>query len=220
MELSKPGSDLLGGPEAGLLLALSRLARPVSGREAARLAGISQSTARRALARLSRIGLIDGEEEAYVIRYSLNRHHALWAGVQHIFTSPRKLDELVGAIVARLASNAITVFLFGSVARGDATAESDIDIAVILPDDTEVAKSEQLVDVLAEEVESLTGNRAQVLTLSMSDLRRMMEEQDPLVDSWLGDARTIAGTNLPALITQEHDEAAHNRDDHARRGRS
>lgn len=204
MELSKPGSDLLGEPEARLLLALSRLTRAVSGREATRLAGISQSTARRALLRLSKIGLIGAEEEPQAVRYSLNRHHALWPAVQQILASPSRLEDLISEIVARHASDAATAFLFGSVARGDATAESDVDIAVILSDNTEVAKSEHLVDDLTEEVETFTGNRVQVLTLSMSDLQRMVKEQDPLVDSWRSDAHTIAGTDISALIAQEH----------------
>ena len=68
------------------------------------------------------------------------------------------------------------------------------------------ADRERLVDELAEKVEKVeafTGNRAQVLTLSMSDLRRMVKEQDPLVNSWLQDARTVMGTDLSALIAQE-----------------
>ena len=152
MELSKPGADLLGESETRLLLALSRVTRAVSGREAARLAGLAQSTARRALLRLSKIGLVDADEEPHAVRYSLNRDHALWPAVQSILDTPHRLEDLISKIVLQHASDVVAAFLFGSVARGDATAGSDVDIAIILPDALDT-KPEHLVDALTEAVE-------------------------------------------------------------------
>lgn len=202
MELSKIGSDLLGGPESTLLLALSRLNRPVSGREVARIAGLSQSTGRRALNRLASIGLITAEEDSHAVRYSLNRKHALWSPVQEMLETPKKLSMLIREVVRQHAGDSATAALFGSVARGEATGDSDIDIAVLVPDSFDSERRERLVDELSEQTSTFTGNPAQVLVVTVSEVRSMIKDHDPLIDSWRDDARTITGEDLAVLISR------------------
>lgn len=202
MDLGNVGADLFGGPEAALLRALSRLTRAVSGREATRLAGLPQTTARRALARLSKIGIVDAEEEPHSVRFSLNRHHVLWPAVRDVLSSGVRVEQLISRIVVERAGESATAILFGSMARGDATSDNDTDIAVILPDEFDSADREALVDELTNQLETFTGNRVQTLTLSMSDLRGMVKEHDPLVQSWTQDARTITGEDFSTLIAK------------------
>jgi predicted nucleotidyltransferase len=202
MELSKIGSELLGGPEATLLLVLSRLNRPASGREVARIAGASQSTGRRALTRLAKIGLVTAEEDSHAVRYSLNRKHALWAPVQEILETSTKVSKLIGEVVRQHAGDSATAALFGSVARGEATGDSDIDIAVVVPDSFDSESRERLVDELAERAREFTGNRAQVLVVTLSEVRSMVRDHDPLIDSWREEAHTVTGEDLSVLISR------------------
>lgn len=46
----------------------------------------------------------------------------------------RALDEFVRTVRARLGPNLVTLTLFGSKARGDATPESDLDVLVVVTD--------------------------------------------------------------------------------------
>jgi predicted nucleotidyltransferase len=45
------------------------------------------------------------------------------------------------ARVVALATNAVEVRLFGSAARGEATANSDLDLLLVLPDDADLLAS-------------------------------------------------------------------------------
>lgn len=203
MELSKAGADLLGENEAGLLLALSRLTRGVSGREITRLAGVrSLTSAQRALARLVDIGIVTAEESTHATLYRLNRGHILWTPVEQILASPATIAEEIGKIVQDRAGNSVTAALFGSVARGDAARGSDIDLALILADDFPAADRESLVDELHDRVEPYTGNPLQVFDVTRSELNRMLAEDDPLVRSWANDSQTIAGTDLSTIIAE------------------
>lgn len=200
MELSNAGADLLGVPESALLRALSRLIQPVSGREAARLGHLPQSTARRALARLAKVGIVHAKEESHAVVYSLNRRHVLWPAAEEILASPAKVERLIADTVINRVGDSATALLFGSLARGGATSESDIDVAIILPEDFGEDEREHLVDELSDRVAIFTGNQVQVLTLTMSDLRRMVETNDPLIASWSDDAHTLVGSQVSELV--------------------
>jgi predicted nucleotidyltransferase len=52
-------------------------------------------------------------------------------------TAPSALDPVLGAIVDRLVEtyHPRRIYLFGSAGRGDATADSDYDLMVLVPDD-------------------------------------------------------------------------------------
>lgn len=202
MDLSTAGADLLGHTDAALLLALSRLTRGVSGREVARLSGVkSQSTAQRALTRLATVGIVTTEEHAHATLYSLNRSHVLWPGVREILTASATINELI-RMIAQDAGGDITVAIFGSFARGEAGADSDIDIAVVAPDHMTPDLRERIVDELRDCIGAATGNPTQVLLVTMSELHGMVVRNDPLIESWIAEATTIHGVDMGSLIAK------------------
>ena len=60
------------------------------------------------------------------------------------------LNELVTGILAILKSSAVRVVLYGSVARGTATEESDVDIAVLVKDALDKNTEDKLSDFLVD----------------------------------------------------------------------
>jgi predicted nucleotidyltransferase len=54
-------------------------------------------------------------------------------------TLPPAFDEMVNRIVAKFAP--IEIRLFGSRARGDARADSDVDLLVVMPDGTDLRET-------------------------------------------------------------------------------
>lgn len=208
MELSRAGAELLGETEAAALRVLSRTPEPVSGREVARRASASPSSTRRALERLQRVGLVRGRVSSHAVLYMVNREHVLWEAVQALLTGTTRLLEEVSRLVADRSGEQATLALFGSVARGEATADSDLDLVLVLPDDTEDGEREGLVDEVTELIERRTGNAAQVLALTRTQLQVMIAHHDPLIDSFTHDARTLTGTPLTTLISQGRVTAA------------
>lgn len=60
------------------------------------------------------------------------------------------LDELVEGILAIITSKLDSVILYGSVARGTATDESDVDIALIIKEKLTVENEELLNDLIVD----------------------------------------------------------------------
>lgn len=200
MDLSTPGSDIVGRTRALVLLALARVTEPVSGREVARLAGgVAASSAHRELQALVQTGLVGAKRSSHATTYALNREHVLWPPLFEIFASPAKVEQRIGELISQGLGTTTACALFGSVARGDATAESDIDVLVVT-DDVDSERLEDALDRVRDDLASFTGNTPQVVTVTRSQLRRMVKADDPLIDSWERDARTISGPDVRGLI--------------------
>lgn len=201
MELSFPGSDLLGRNEAAVLRVLARQGRALAGRDVARLAGTSPSSTRRALLRLEKIGLVGSTESSHARLVELRRDHVLWEPVQAILTAWHRVRTAIAEMVeARLGPTA-TVAVYGSVARGSSDSDSDVDLVLIVTDGVDADVRDRAVDDLTHLVESCTGNTAQILTLTRSALASMVAAGDPLVRSWSEDAVTLSGPGLKGFLS-------------------
>ena len=95
------------------------------------LKGLSVGTLQRELDTLSRLGLIERSTIGKQVFYRANRNHP-------IFTELRALvAKTVGAIptlrstLAPLTDRISVAFIYGSMARGKETAESDIDLLIV-----------------------------------------------------------------------------------------
>ncbi|OUE29899.1 Nucleotidyltransferase domain protein [Clavibacter michiganensis] len=200
MRISDVGADVFGESDAAVLRALATQGRPVSGREVSRLSGQNQSSTRRALSRWRTVGLVHGDEHPHATLFSLNRRHVLWEPIERILASPARVEQAIADMVRRRTRAQGTVALFGSVARGDSGPDSDIDLVLVTGDDMDADEVERLRDDLTDTVEELTGNGVQIIELSRAQLRRMARDEDPLIDSWRRESRTLAGEDLTRLI--------------------
>lgn len=75
------------------------------------------------------------------------------------------------AILARY--NPVAVYLFGSRAQGSARADSDIDLALLLPDDGSLPATER-IDLIAR-LEELAGRRVDLVLLNRAPLPLQFE---------------------------------------------
>ncbi|MDO4539953.1 MAG: nucleotidyltransferase domain-containing protein [Syntrophomonadaceae bacterium] len=60
------------------------------------------------------------------------------------------VDELVAGLRQIFSAHLVSVILYGSAARGTATEESDIDVAILLDGDVDRGAKDRLVDFLCE----------------------------------------------------------------------
>lgn len=120
--------------------------------------------------------------------YLLNRDHV---AVGAIDTLANLRSEFLARLRAEVASWSFPIHLvgiFGSFARRDGDARSDIDIVIVgegCPDD--------VIDVLASRVLAWTGNHAQVVVLTRSDLRQLVTQREPIVAEWRRDLEVVHG---------------------------
>lgn len=105
----------------------------LSGRAVARRTQLSHAGALNAIRELEAHRVVRMTQEG---RFLIDREHELVSrGLSPLFALEagfeRRLTDLILGVVPR----ALTVVLFGSVARGEETESSDIDVLVIVPDD-------------------------------------------------------------------------------------
>ena len=113
---------------------------PVSGREAGRRIGMAKRTADLALRELFAMGLVTRESASSQMLYRINVNHVLvsWA-LEPLFAGEVRangdlfaaLRSAIGAAGNKLRRPPLWAGLFGSVARGDESPASDIDLALI-----------------------------------------------------------------------------------------
>jgi predicted nucleotidyltransferase len=110
-----------------------------------------------------------------------------------VFKSPATDDPVLAEVVHRLvaAYRPERIYLFGSVARGDAGPDSDYDLLVVVPDD---APPQRQRSRLAYEALHGTGAAADVLvcTTSYFEDRRLLRASLP--GTVLREGRLIHGT--------------------------
>lgn len=199
MDLRHPIYAVVPTLDGPVLEVLARTTRSLTGREVHRLAGRgSPNGIRLALARLAEQGVVYAEQRSTAVYYTANREHLAWPAVDTLTSLRRTLLERLRTELESWQCAAIHASLFGSAARGDGDAASDIDLLLVRPD--EVAEDDspwaEQVDRLRDDVSIWTGNRCHTFQVDRRRLAEHMRANDPLIDSWLRDAITIAGPDL------------------------
>ena len=206
MDVSDPAAVLAGGLTIPLLHALSSRASPATAAQLRRAAAAgTEAGVRRALDRLAVQGLLTTEQIGDRVVYLLNRDHVLYPAVTALLrTQDELLRRLRGEIPAWLVPP-VAAALYGSAARRDGDADSDIDILLVRPASLGSRERElwnEEVHRLRDLVERWTGNHCQVTDRSVAALRRLSRAREPIVDEWRKDAVSLAGADVRQLLGQ------------------
>lgn len=194
MNLSAPLASFMHGLDAVTLRVVARAGAQLSGRQIARLAGTgTPANVRLSLLRLVDIGLVTMVSAPHATMYSANRLHVLWPAVEIAMEARQELTRRIAVFADRNSPDGLTVALYGSVARGESTSKSDIDLLIVFPDAVPLDDRDEFVTGLRDSVQLWTGNDAQVYDLTESALARQSAENDPIVDSWASDGIIVFG---------------------------
>ncbi len=205
MNVSMPSEAVVSTLDGAVLTTLARLNNPVTGRQVHQLAGVgSEAGVRRALTRLVAQGTVRASQAGSAWLYAANREHVAWPAVAALAGIR---DEFLARMRRRFEEwpiQARSVALFGSAARHDGTADSDIDLLLVRQNGSDAgdpAWSEQ-VALMREDIVTWTGNHVQVYELDVDELARHVADGHPIVDEWRRDALTLAGDDLPNLLRE------------------
>ena len=188
-----------------LLRALMPLSRPVSGREAAKLARLSQTPALRALDDLVALGVLRRTETPSQHLYEVNRAHQLVReGLEPLFRAEQerigRVLDVLRTVLEHSGNGIALAAVFGSAARGEDDTESDFDVLVVANEESDV---ERLHDRMADAIPRLEeefGLDLSPVVLPLARFREMYRSGDPLVSDVLRDARVILGNRPEALV--------------------
>ena len=101
------------------------------GREIARRTGLPAGTVTRELVKLAEAGLLRREKRGNQQIYSANTDHPIFAELASILRKTSGLADVLVAALAPVTDQLRAAFVFGSLARGDETASSDIDLMLV-----------------------------------------------------------------------------------------
>jgi predicted nucleotidyltransferase len=179
MDLGSPLSDISPGVRGALLRELCRLERPVTRRELAAAAGVAPGHASSVIEDLIAAGLVGQTRAGRASLVALNRDHL---AARQLIALASLRGELVQRLRALIAANrrVEAAWLFGSVARGDASRTSDIDV-VLITDDPTSDDWHRFLTVLHTEIYRATGNSLQVVEHTPEGWSRLVADQNPLV---------------------------------------
>jgi predicted nucleotidyltransferase len=185
MDVAMPLRSVVPTLDGPVVAALAATTAPLALAEVHRRAGDgSKSGVRRVLLRLVSEGLVHEVPGGYV----LNRDHVAAPAVELLANLHGELLARIRGEVEGWVPSPRLVGLFGSAARRDGDASSDIDLLVV-SDDGNVDD----VDRLRQRIEAWAGNAAQIITLTAADLRRLRRGREPIVAGWERDLIVISG---------------------------
>jgi len=113
------------------------------------------------------------------------------------------LDEL-GRTAATLTAPPTCVIVFGSFARGEADAESDVDVIVVRSADVDEddAAWRSAVESWRRDARRLTGNRVEVIEVDEHEFRRLPESGRPLWSDVRADGVVVFGAGIAGLTAR------------------
>ena len=117
--------------------------------------------------------------------HTINEDHVSVAPLRVLLDPIAALTDTVREAVGH---DVKTVILFGSIARGEANIDSDVDLAVIAP-----AGWDGRTD-LEDAVRTRLGNNCDVLVFTPEDFTRLADTGEPVVQEILTDGVALIGS--------------------------
>ncbi|CAL8968028.1 hypothetical protein TESS_TESS_01559 [Tessaracoccus sp. O5.2] len=185
---------LIPGASGAVLAVLLRTGVPLTGRQVHGLVRDQCSlwSVQQALASLADLGVVESRAVGRAMVHTINEDHYAIQPLRVLLDPIAALREAVRAVVG---SSVDAVVLFGSVARGEATAESDVDLAVLAPSGWE-GRTE-----LEDAVRTRLGNDCDVLVFTPEEFGRLAGSgEEPVVAQIVADGVVLLGSLPQATV--------------------
>ena len=185
---------LIPGASGAVLAVLLRTGSGLTGRQVHGLVRdrFSLWSVQQALASLGGRGVVESRTVRRAMVHTINEDHYAIQPLRVLLDPVAALREVVQRSVG---SSVAAVILFGSVARGDATADSDVDLAVLASSEWE-GRSD-----LEDAVRARLGNDCDVLVFTPGEFGRLAASGDePVVAQILADGVVLHGALPQATV--------------------
>ncbi len=205
MDFTRPVESLLPGTIGRVLAVLAETTAELNLRTIARLADVSPAQASRVLPALVQLGLVDRREVPPSSLFRLVPEHVAAKVILSLAGSADAVLNEMGRLAEALPVDPASVVVFGSFARREAGAHSDIDVLVVRPDhiDEDDESWASSIEGWRTAVQRAAGNPVELLEVGHEEAIARMASQSEL---WAGirrDGMLIHGVGLHQLIASQ-----------------
>lgn len=173
----------------------------LSGRELAKLSGVSQFKIRAILDDLLRQGILKKHLSGRSHLYALNKHHFLAEKIAPLLEIEENFFSFLGTwIMNQMDRKPISIILFGSAARGEERPDSDIDLLFIYRTiGSETKLLEKIHEALSDSLEYFGNRLAPVLTTPAA-FQKAVKDRDPFFLHILKEGITLKGATMNEVL--------------------
>ncbi|MGC3023571.1 helix-turn-helix domain-containing protein [Burkholderia sp. DN3021] len=149
-------------------------------REIARLTGTTPGTLHKELSKLAEAGILNRDRQGNQVVYRANRSCPIYEELASIMRKTSGMGDVLAEALLPCAEQIVVAFVFGSVARGQETAGSDIDVMVI------GSVSFATVVRILYDAQATLGRDINPQVLSPDEFRDGVDRQDAFLRDVLG----------------------------------
>lgn len=177
MQLSHPIVSIIPSLTGYVLEVLAGTSRPLSGREVQRLLprDASHRGVQLALDALTEQGVVVQQETGSTILNHLNPDHILTPLIRDLAGVKAQIVPAISAVVKEEAPDLHRALLFGSLSRGEANDQSDVDLLLVWPENAPEAERIESGAAISRRVKSLLGNECRAIHYSSTEFDRLSE---------------------------------------------
>jgi Nucleotidyltransferase domain len=206
MDFERPVEAVIPGATGRLLAALARVDTELPISTLASVAGVGRTRASGLVSQLHQLGLVDRRDIGRATLVSLARESAAGDLIDRLAHLRTVVVDRLRDLAAEISPAPLLLAVYGSFARGEAVAESDIDVLAVHAPGTDSEQWAASLNIFASRAERLTGNPVQILEYDLDELRRKSESRSRVgKDFWDAlrrDSIVLAGASVDAMVTE------------------
>lgn len=168
----------------------------LTGRQIASLAGLSAMGAKKALDHLGELNLLAVRRvgRAYLYRFR-EENLIVQKLLRQLFINEKNfLGEELKKVSQHFSAFAHSVYLFGSVSRGEEAFGSDIDLCVILRNASLSEQAEEKAMEMTDHLGQVTGITPTILVMTREDFQNRYRSGDVLAKNIVEEGQILYGT--------------------------
>lgn len=178
----------------------------LNGREIAKAVGLSHVKCHTALRELSVHGLINMRRTGRSVIYSIDPENILAKFfLTPLYNKESRLLNILAQTIAKEFSlpRPLSIFLFGSIVKGQARPNSDIDILLVQPDEKNMREAKVELSKAERNIVKLFSNRLAPIMIRKSEFKKRYKREEKFIKEVVKTGKIIYGKNLSELLRNE-----------------
>lgn len=172
----------------------------LSGRETARIAGISLRATQLSLNSLESLKIVNRHYGGREHIFTLNRNNYIAKEIiSNIFSTEESFRTIIiSHIIKKLAKLTDSVILFGSVARQEESTDSDMDICIVYS--KRLKEIEREVSILRDLLNDKFGVTLAPFYITRKEFKTRVRKSKSPVNSIIKEGKVISGLSIKSII--------------------